>query len=346
MPKIFSYFKEHRGTGWMLVFVLAFYSVMLWAHEEPPAKDSTRLEGRLTMDELKDMEKRFLSNIQSQPQGLRLAALLFLLVLTAGALINFYLLARRLGGETLILGMPLGPTPVPWDAGDVFGVFVFLFFCEAMLLFWEITIAAVLGLKDFAGNFLLMTNSLLRDLFVAAMVVWLVTKKFGRNVSEIGLTPQRLFKNVFQGFLAYTAVIPWLLVIVIVISGLLKIFSLEPPPQPVVEIYLKESKERHLIYFTVFVAMVGPVIEEVFFRGFTYTAFRSKFGVGRAMLLSSVIFAALHFNWVALFPIFFLGLFLAYLYEKTGSLTAPMTVHMLHNLVMVFFVLGFKGLAQ
>ncbi|HXV19228.1 MAG TPA: CPBP family intramembrane glutamic endopeptidase, partial [Candidatus Omnitrophota bacterium] len=98
-----------------------------------------------------------------------------------------------------------------------------------------------------------------------------------------------------------------------------------------------------LIYFTFFVAILGPIIEEVFFRGFAYTAFRRKWGVVRGMLASSAVFALMHMNLIAFFPIFVLGIFLAYLFEKTGSLVPSMTVHMVHNLIMVSLTLGFKS---
>ena len=95
-----------------------------------------------------------------------------------------------------------------------------------------------------------------------------------------------------------------------------------------------------------FVALVGPAIEEVFFRGFTYTAFRNRWGVRWAIVGSAALFALLHMNLIAFIPIFILGVFLAYLYEKTGSLVPSMTVHMTHNFLMVNAALFFKGIAS
>jgi membrane protease YdiL (CAAX protease family) len=218
-----------------------------------------------------------------------------------------------------------------------------LFFVEAVLISAEIAVAYATGRETLNKDFMLMMNSLLRDIFVAAFVVAVVAKKYRSKLSDMGLSMQRFGANLRIGFISYLAIIPGFIAVLIVTGIVSKFFSYEPPPQPVVEIYLNENKHPHLLLFTLFVALVGPLIEEIFFRGFAYQAFRTRFGVTRAMLLSAFVFAALHLNLVAFVPIFLLGLALSYLYERTGSLVAPMTVHMLHNFLMVCFTLFYKA---
>ena len=53
------------------------------------------------------------------------------------------------------------------------------------------------------------------------------------------------------------------------------------------------------------------------------------------MVLSSVFFAVIHYNQFAFLPIFILGLSLAYLYEKRGSLLAPIALHIIHNTIFI-----------
>ena len=154
------------------------------------------------------------------------------------------------------------------------------------------------------------------------------------------------FRNVGIGVLSYLAMIPLLLAVLFLISVAAKFFSYEPSPQRVVEMFLKESRVGNLVFLTFFVALLEPAIEEIFFRGFVYKAFRTAWGVGRAMVISALIFAVVHMNVVAFLPIFVLGIFLAYLYEHTGSLVSSMTAHMLHNLLMVSLTLGFKSLVH
>ena len=56
------------------------------------------------------------------------------------------------------------------------------------------------------------------------------------------------------------------------------------------------------------------------------------------LTVTAGLFAALHAHIVGFFPIMVLGMLLAYIYEKTGTLVSSVTVHMIHNLSMVFLV--------
>ena len=240
----------------------------------------------------------------------------------------------------------LDQEPVPWDGAAVLQVFILMFFVEGLILAAEAVMGRLLGMHFSSSDSVLMANSLLRDILVAGFVILLVKKKFKRPLTDLGLTQKNFFRDVRTGVLSYLVIIPFLLLILFLISLVAQILSYEPTPQRVVEMFLRESRTGSLIFFTFFVALLGPAIEEIFFRGFAYKAFRASSGVGRAMVVSALIFAAMHMNVVAFLPIFVLGLFLAYLYERTGSLVPSMTAHMLHNLLMVSLTLGFKSLAH
>lgn len=80
-------------------------------------------------------------------------------------------------------------------------------------------------------------------------------------------------------------------------------------------------------------AVVAPVAEEIFFRGFIYGGMRNLWGVGWGMVVSSVVFALVHITPGVLVPIFVIGLVLAYLYERTGSLWPSIILHALVNAV-------------
>ena len=191
-----------------------------------------------------------------------------------------------------------------------------------------------------------MVNSLLRDVAVAGFVIYWVKRRFKEPLSRIGLTAKNFFKNVATGILSYLALLPVLLAAIFIVAMIAQVFSYEPPPQTVVQLYLKESQKGSLVFFTFFVAVAGPAIEEIFFRGFAYQAFRTRFGVRFAILVTAAIFALLHWHLAAFLPIFILGLCLASLVEKTGSLVPSMTLHMIHNLIMVAMTLGFKGMSH
>ncbi|MCC2671167.1 MAG: hypothetical protein K0Q72_3638 [Armatimonadetes bacterium] len=84
------------------------------------------------------------------------------------------------------------------------------------------------------------------------------------------------------------------------------------------------------------IGIIGPIAEEVFFRGFAHQALKRRLGLIPAVILSSLFFALIHGNPIALFPIFVIGVALAVIYERTGSLAAPIALHCTNNLVVVF----------
>lgn len=76
---------------------------------------------------------------------------------------------------------------------------------------------------------------------------------------------------------------------------------------------------------------VVPIVEEALFRGFFFGALRRSMGPFLGAVLSSLAFAALHLSVTAFAPLFVLGLILAYLYERTGSLVPGIAFHAAFN---------------
>ncbi|SDJ51625.1 CPBP family intramembrane glutamic endopeptidase [Salimicrobium halophilum] len=74
-------------------------------------------------------------------------------------------------------------------------------------------------------------------------------------------------------------------------------------------------------------AVVSPVYEEIFYRGFLYRWFR-RYGVGIAMIVSSTIFMIVHIPTYSVLPLTFVnGLIYSWMYERTGSIVPAMIVH-------------------
>jgi membrane protease YdiL (CAAX protease family) len=79
------------------------------------------------------------------------------------------------------------------------------------------------------------------------------------------------------------------------------------------------------------VAIVAPFAEELAFRGILYSVLRKRVGVTWASVASAIIFACYHLD-PSQFPTHFvMGVGLAFVYEKTRSLSACFITHMLWN---------------
>lgn len=83
------------------------------------------------------------------------------------------------------------------------------------------------------------------------------------------------------------------------------------------------------------VVIVAPIAEEVFFRGVAFNAWLRERGRRFAYIGSAALFAAIHVSLVSLVPIFLLGLALAWVYRRTGSLVAPIAMHATFNAISV-----------
>lgn len=79
------------------------------------------------------------------------------------------------------------------------------------------------------------------------------------------------------------------------------------------------------------IALVGPVVEELLFRGLLTASFRRRFGALRTALLTAALFALAHFIPRVMPAIFVLGLALAFVYERVGSTVPGILVHCLYN---------------
>lgn len=85
------------------------------------------------------------------------------------------------------------------------------------------------------------------------------------------------------------------------------------------------------VWFFFVAAVMAPLMEEIFFRGFLFKGFRQKYGWKAALIVSSVIFGASHLQLAAFIPTFLLGCVLAYVYHRSNSLFPGMILHFLIN---------------
>ena len=80
------------------------------------------------------------------------------------------------------------------------------------------------------------------------------------------------------------------------------------------------------------VAILGPVMEELFFRKLMIGRLR-RYGEGVAVLTSALIFGLIHGNLSQAFYAFTIGLALGYIYCKTGKLIYTILIHSTINLL-------------
>lgn len=83
------------------------------------------------------------------------------------------------------------------------------------------------------------------------------------------------------------------------------------------------------------VVIVAPLAEEMLFRGVLLSALGSRWGLGIALVVQAIVFAAYHFTPWLLVPTFVLGLACGWLTQRRGSLWPAVVLHALYNAVPV-----------
>lgn len=95
---------------------------------------------------------------------------------------------------------------------------------------------------------------------------------------------------------------------------------------------LKQSQDPWVVgLMTVAAVVVAPVCEEIVFRGYCHGVLKRCCGLWPAALVSSLVFGCVHGHLAAALPLACFGGVLVLLYERTGSLWAPVSAHFLFN---------------
>ena len=340
--------QKERIYIWMLIFILGFNAFNLISHspsakELVKAKDKTRVEEaspvyqRLSDIKQEDLKAKLEENT-SLAKLLGFIGLLVALIIIAGIALDIKFIFPKAQGKDILVPLTTS-VKAGWQILDIGKVIILFLFFGYLISIVELVILHLITKGKIDKNLFMVLNTSLMDIFAIGAVIYFITKKYKQNLSSIGLSGKKITDAVLVGIKSYLGMLPVILIVLFIIIWLSNIFNYQPPIQPIFELFLQEERSALVMCLTIFVTLVGPIAEEIFFRGFAYRALREKLGVFKAIALTSLVFAALHTNLVGFFPILILGILLAYLAQKTNSIIPSITVHVLHNTVILSFLL-------
>lgn len=81
--------------------------------------------------------------------------------------------------------------------------------------------------------------------------------------------------------------------------------------------------------------IIAPIVEEVIFRGILLKSFMSRYGVKTSIGASGIVFAILHLDPIHAISIAPLGIYLGYVYHKTGSIIPGIIIHASWNMLVI-----------
>lgn len=128
-------------------------------------------------------------------------------------------------------------------------------------------------------------------------------------------------------------------------------FCIKDIPNQVAIDYVKMAKGNsgYIVMATISMILFAPLIEEFLFRGLLQNYIRKYLGIKTGIILTSFIFAMLHFSFpqgvsnITIIPsLFILSLFLGYIYERQRSLISPIILHATFNAISVLNLLLLK----
>jgi len=339
-----EFLRRERIYIWMTFFIVAInlmnisYPVKISQPDEKGISAKTFKEMGITEERV----KAFLESKKPKAIFFRYSLIAGFFIFILGLILN---LGFLFGKRQIIPKVISHRKNVSWSVADVVRVVIIIIFAGYVLSITGGMFLKMYHIKmDINLRMMLSTFSL--DIIAGATVMYFTLVKYKERLSSIGLAFAGFYKNIISGITAYISIFPILLVTLLLSMLFLNMVGYKPPPQPVVEIFLQEKRSSVILFLAVFASVLGPVIEELFFRGFLYNALKKSFGMMLAVVLSAGLFSALHANVVGFVPIMILGVLMACLYEATGSLAASMAVHILHNSITIGFVFLIKELIR
>lgn len=138
-------------------------------------------------------------------------------------------------------------------------------------------------------------------------------------------------KMLIMGWLGWCSAIPLVFTSAFIASKLLGSNSSDNPVIAQIVQAASAANPAAIIIFYFTLGVMAPFFEEILFRGFLYSSFKSRAGVLVAALGSAGTFALLHFDKGGALMLFAIGLVLAITYERTRSLIPAMVAHGLWN---------------
>ncbi len=238
---------------------------------------------------------------------------------------------------------------VPWSVWDVFislflfGFFLLFFFCMFAVFAFFVCAPFGLNLSPFRKAILnspLFTALLLIAQFLSLFLLsWLFgVKKYHGNLRDLGLVEFKLLRSFKNGLLFLPLIVFFGLGYIFLLADL---FKVDIPEVNFLKLF--GSGYQSIILSLLLVVFLAPFVEEVFFRGFVYPAFKKKYGYRWGALIAAFLFGLFHLNFWLIIPMMLIALVSIYLYEKTKSLDSSIILHMLNNLLALSFQFFYKG---
>ncbi len=227
----------------------------------------------------------------------------------------------------------------PWSIKDVLLLWLLVFAANFALEHFEITSIVTDFLK---GRYFIFIKEPALQLHLYVFIGTFILKLLA--VAAVWML-LRLHKTSFISGLKLDTPVKrewlWLFPAFFIFSAISRLLADTDPLFPNLPIYLffKESSILGTLFTLLSLSIVAPVSEEIFFRGFIYPAINKKMGVCWSVLITAVMFMAVHapqckdYPYI-LFIIFLGGIILTLARALTESTMLAILLHAMYNITI------------
>lgn len=175
--------------------------------------------------------------------------------------------------------------------------------------------------------------------FGSATVVW-VLALHRDQFSALGLSSRRPVKDMAYGLVAGVALFGLVLILLRLLLFLASLaFGDVTPPDQGRLLFPQRPDDVEAVVGALGAIVAAPLGEELFFRGLLFGSLRRRFRFSVAATISAAAFGLVHVLPLLIPLLFVVGLVLAYVFERRGSLVASIAAHAAFNVIGITLIL-------
>jgi len=221
----------------------------------------------------------------------------------------------------------------PWHWQDALWLALVMAVClGALVLCGQLLERFGMTLSANASRVAMIVQNLFTQGLALGLVLHLGSRRGTNLAASLGGPPAPWFTRLRQALFFYVAAMPLIAAATLISNVLVAISGLPVQPQPVIGSFIDVTAPLWFKGWLIATAVVSaPIVEEIVFRGVFFPAIARQRGIPAAIVIVSMLFAAIHGHVPAILPLFVVGTFLSVSYLYTGSLLVPILMHTIFN---------------
>jgi len=162
-------------------------------------------------------------------------------------------------------------------------------------------------------------------------IIFITKKKYRNLAKNLGFEKTGILKTIGYIVKSY---LTYIIIVFLILLGILYLDLKIPGFQAQKELLpLFGTAKTNLVVAGIIAIVIGPIVEEIFFRGFLLRSLSNQWGIITANISTAAIFALFHMQLQSIIPIFILGLIINKIVIDSKSIVPAIAFHVFNNAV-------------